>query len=58
MSRWKWRASWGRTGNNNLSVANSRGEYKITDTNYQGSVGILKKKIKKFSITMGNDGIV
>ena len=41
MSRWKWRASWGRTGNNNLSVANSRGEYKITDTNYQGSVGIL-----------------
>ena len=46
MSRWKWRASWGRTGNNNLSVANSRGEYKITDTNYQGSVGILNTTLK------------
>ena len=47
MSRWKWRASWGRTGNNNLSVANSRGEYKITDTNYQGAVGILNTTLKK-----------
>lgn len=46
VSRWKWRASWGRTGNNNLSVANSRGEYKITDTNYQGSVGILNTTLK------------
>lgn len=46
VSRWKWRASWGRTGNNNLSVANSRGAYAITGTNYMGKVGILNTTLK------------
>ncbi|WP_286880256.1 SusC/RagA family TonB-linked outer membrane protein [Proteiniphilum sp. UBA7639] len=46
MSRWKWRASWGRTGNNNLSVADSRGAYTITGSNYMGSVGILNTRLK------------
>lgn len=45
-SRWKWRASWGRTGNNNLSVADSRGAYSITSSNYQGQVGILNSTLK------------
>lgn len=46
ISRWKWRASWGRTGNNNLSVANSRGAYAITGSNYMGKVGILNTTLK------------
>ncbi len=46
ISRWKWRASWGRTGNNNLSVANSRGAYTITSSNYMGKVGILNTTLK------------
>lgn len=46
ISRWKWRASWGRTGNNNLSVANSRGAYTITGSNYMGKVGILNTTLK------------
>ena len=58
VSRWKWRASWGRTGNNNLSVANSRGEYKITDTNYQGSVGILNTTLKNSQLRWGNNRIL
>ncbi len=46
INRWKWRASYGRTGNNNLSIANSRGEYKIAGTSYMGSVGILNTTLK------------
>lgn len=46
VSRMKWRASWGRTGNNNLSVANSRGAYTITGSNYMGKVGILNTTLK------------
>ncbi len=45
-SKMKWRASWGRTGNNNLSVANSRGAYTITGSNYMGRVGILNTTLK------------
>lgn len=41
MSKAKLRASWGRAGNNNLSLANSLGEYAITSTNYMGEVGVL-----------------
>lgn len=46
ISRWKWRASWGRTGNNNLSVADSRGAYTITEANYMGKVGILNTTLR------------
>ena len=46
LSKMKWRASWGRTGNNNLSVANSRGAYTITGANYMGRVGILNTTLK------------
>ncbi len=46
VSRWKWRASYGLTGNNNLSVANSRGQYGITSTPYEGEVGILNTTLK------------
>jgi TonB-linked SusC/RagA family outer membrane protein len=46
ISRWKWRTSWGRTGNNNLNVADSRGAYTITGSNYMGSVGILNTTLK------------
>ncbi|SFK90436.1 TonB-linked outer membrane protein, SusC/RagA family [Porphyromonadaceae bacterium KH3CP3RA] len=46
ISRWKWRASWGRTGNNNLSVADSRGAYTITGSNYMGKVGILNTTLR------------
>ncbi|MFA5735247.1 MAG: SusC/RagA family TonB-linked outer membrane protein, partial [Proteiniphilum sp.] len=45
-SKMKWRASWGRTGNNNLSVANSRGAYTITGSNYMGRVGIINTTLK------------
>jgi len=41
VNRSKIRMSWGRTGNNNLSLANSLGEYAITSTNYMGEVGVL-----------------
>lgn len=41
MTKSKLRASWGRTGNNNLSLANSLGEYGITGTGYLGEVGVL-----------------
>lgn len=46
VSRWKWRASYGLTGNNNLSIADSRGEYKVTGTPYEGKVGILNTTLK------------
>jgi TonB-linked SusC/RagA family outer membrane protein len=46
VSKLKVRSSWGKTGNNNLSIYNSRGQYKITDTNYEGSVGILNTTLK------------
>lgn len=46
VSKWKWRASWGKTGNNNLSIYDSRGQYKIAGTNYEGHVGILNNKMK------------
>ena len=46
MSRWKWRASWGRTGNNNLSVADSRGQYGVQGSPYEGSVGILNTTLR------------
>ena len=37
----KLRTSWGRTGNNSISLADSRGLYGITGTTYLGEVGIL-----------------
>ena len=46
MTKWKWRTSWGRTGNNNLSVADSRGQYGITNSPYEGEVGILNTTLK------------
>lgn len=39
ISRMKWRISWGKTGNNNLSYSNTQGEYSIYQ--YGGNVGIL-----------------
>lgn len=41
VSKLKLRASWGRTGNNSISLADSRGLYGITGTTYLGEVGIL-----------------
>lgn len=41
VSKLKLRTSWGRTGNNSISLSNSRGLYGITETTYLGEVGIL-----------------
>lgn len=41
VSKLKLRTSWGRTGNNSISLADSRGLYGITGTTYLGEVGIL-----------------
>lgn len=41
MNKLKIRASWGRAGNNSLSLANSMGQYGITGSTYLGEVGIL-----------------
>ncbi len=41
VSKLKLRSSWGRTGNNSISLADSRGLYGITGTTYLGEVGIL-----------------
>lgn len=46
MNRAKIRASWGRAGNNNLSLANSQGLYGITGTTYMGNVGVLNTSLK------------
>lgn len=41
VSKLKVRTSWGRTGNNSISLADSRGLYGITGSTYLGEVGIL-----------------
>ena len=41
MNKLKLRASYGQAGNNNLSLANSRGEYGIVGTAYLNEVGVL-----------------
>lgn len=41
VSKLKLRTSWGRTGNNSISLADSRGLYGITSSTYLGEVGIL-----------------
>lgn len=46
ISTLKLRASWGRTGNNNLSLANSYGQYGLTGDNYMGEVGILNTTLR------------
>ena len=51
MSKFKIRGSWGRAGNNNLSLANSRGRYSVTGSTYLGEVGILEN-------TLGNADLV
>lgn len=49
MSRWmnklKLRASYGQAGNNNLSLANTRGQYSVTGTTYLNEVGILNSTL-------------
>lgn len=50
VSNLKLRASWGRTGNNNLSLANSHGQYGITGDNYMGKVGILNSTLKNANL--------
>lgn len=45
VSKLKLRTSWGRTGNNSISLADSRGLYGITGTTYLGEVGILNTKL-------------
>ena len=41
VSKLKLRSSWGKTGNNNITMANSYGRYAIVGNNYDGNVGIL-----------------
>lgn len=41
VSKFKLRTSWGKTGNNNITMANSHGRYAIVGNNYDGKVGIL-----------------
>lgn len=45
-NKFKIRASWGRAGNNNISLANSQGQYSITGTTYLNSTGILNTTLK------------
>lgn len=45
-NKFKIRASWGRAGNNSLSLANSQGMYSITGTTYLNETGILNTTLK------------
>ena len=45
-NKFKVRASWGRAGNNNISIANSQGQYSITGTTYLNETGILNTTLK------------
>ena len=45
MSKLKLRASYGQAGNNNLSLANTRGQYGVTGTTYLNNVGILNSTL-------------
>ena len=51
MNKLKLRASWGRAGNNSLTLAQSRGQYGVTGTTYLGKVGVL-------NTTLGNADLV
>ncbi len=46
LNKTKIRASWGRAGNNNLSISNSQGLYGITGSTYMGKVGVLNSTLK------------
>lgn len=45
-NKFKIRTSWGRAGNNSISLANSQGQYSITGTTYLNSTGILNTTLK------------
>ena len=45
-NKFKVRGSWGRAGNNNISIANSQGQYSITGTTYLNETGILNTTLK------------
>lgn len=45
-NKFKVRGSWGRAGNNSISIANSQGQYSITGTTYLNETGILNTTLK------------
>jgi len=46
VSRLKLRSSWGMTGNNNISLFDSRGQYQIVSAAYEGEVAVLNNRLK------------